>query len=192
MIKEKIILIGGGGHCKAVIDVIEKQNKYEIYGIIDKHENIGHQVLDYNIISTDDELETLFHECQNACITIGHVYTNETRKKLFSRLLEIGYKLPPIISPLAYVSKYATIDMGSVVMHHVFINAGVQIGQNCIINTKALIEHDSTIASQSHISTGAIINGDCHINEDSFIGSGSVITEGKTIKGFIKAGTVNQ
>jgi sugar O-acyltransferase (sialic acid O-acetyltransferase NeuD family) len=190
--KEKIILIGGGGHCKSVIDIIEKQNKYEIYGIIDKHENLGNQVLGYNVIGTDDELETLFEECPNACITMGHVHSNEVRKRLFSKALEIGYKLPPIISPLSYVSKYAQIDMGSVIMHHAFINAGVKIGQNCIINTKALIEHDSTIASQSHVSTGAIINGDCHITEDSFIGSGSVITEGKTIKGFIKAGSVNQ
>lgn len=192
MMKEKIILIGGGGHCKSVIDVITLQNKYEIMGIIDTHENLGHKISGYNIIATDDELETLFIECQNACITVGQIYSNDTRKRLFSTLLKIGYKLPTIISPLAYVSKNATIDMGTVVMHHAFINAGVTIGQNCIINTKALIEHDTSIGSHSHISTGAIINGDCVIAEDSFIGSGSVITQGQSIKGFVKARSLNQ
>ncbi|HQB08035.1 MAG TPA: acetyltransferase, partial [Rectinema sp.] len=36
-----IILIGGGGHCRSVIDVIELGNEFRIIGIIDKEENIG-------------------------------------------------------------------------------------------------------------------------------------------------------
>ena len=49
--KEKIVLIGGGGHCHSVIDVIEQTNKYEIIGIVDTKENIGKKVLDYEIIA---------------------------------------------------------------------------------------------------------------------------------------------
>ena len=33
--KEKLVLIGGGGHCRACIDVIERENKYQIAGIVD-------------------------------------------------------------------------------------------------------------------------------------------------------------
>ena len=190
--KEKIVLIGGGGHCKSVIDVIEKQNKYDIIGIVDTHDNLGKNLSGYTVIATDDELDTIFKECPNACITVGHINSNDLRKKLFNLAIKIGYTLPTIISPLAYVSKNACIDKGCIIMHHALVNSGVKIEKNCIINTKALVEHDSIIAAHSHISTGAIINGDCIIGADSFIGSGSVITEGKTISGFIKAGTVNQ
>jgi len=35
---KKIILIGAGGHCKSVIDVIEQEARFEIAGIIDKTE----------------------------------------------------------------------------------------------------------------------------------------------------------
>ena len=57
--KEKIVLIGGGGHCHSVIDVIEQTNKYEIIGIVDIKENIEKKVLDYEIIACDDDLEEL-------------------------------------------------------------------------------------------------------------------------------------
>ena len=50
---EKIILIGGGGHCKSVIDVIEQEGKFQIAGIIDKQGNIS-KVLGYPIIGNDD------------------------------------------------------------------------------------------------------------------------------------------
>jgi FlaA1/EpsC-like NDP-sugar epimerase len=50
MSKEKIILVGGGGHCRSVIDVIETENRYEIVGILDKPELVGQTFLhDYSI-----------------------------------------------------------------------------------------------------------------------------------------------
>ena len=56
---KEIILIGGGGHCKSVIDVIEQESKYKIAGIIDKKELIGKDVLGYKIIGSDDDLADL-------------------------------------------------------------------------------------------------------------------------------------
>src|SRR5574344_2561890 len=111
--KEKIVLIGGGGHCHSVIDVIEQTNKYEIIGIVDIKKNIGKKVLDYEIIACDDDLEELFKTCKKAVITIGHIKTNELRKKLFEKAKNIGFDFPTIISPLAYVSKYSFIDRKS-------------------------------------------------------------------------------
>ena len=37
---KEIILIGGGGHCKSVIDVIESEGQFEIVGIVDKPDGI--------------------------------------------------------------------------------------------------------------------------------------------------------
>ena len=56
---KEIILVGGGGHCKSVIDVIEQEAKYKIAGIIDKKELIGSNVLGYKIIGCDDDLVKL-------------------------------------------------------------------------------------------------------------------------------------
>jgi sugar O-acyltransferase (sialic acid O-acetyltransferase NeuD family) len=188
--KEKIVLVGGGGHCKSVIDVLEQENRYEIIGIVDIEENVGKKVLAYEIIACDDDLETIFKSCKNALITVGHIKSNKIRVDLYNKLKKIGFNLPVIISPFAYVSKYAKIEEGTVIMHHALINANAKIGKNCIINTKALIEHDAVIGNHSHISTASVVNGGVIIKDNTFFGSNATSKEYIQISGFIKAGSV--
>jgi len=188
--KPEILLIGGGGHCKSVIDVIEQEDRFNIVGIIDKKEFIGKKVLDYEIIGCDDDLEKLSEKYRYALVTVGHIRSNSLRIKLFDKLKNIGYKLPIIISPLSYISKYVKIDEGSIIMHQVLINANSIIGKNCIINSKALIEHDCKIEDNCHISTNTVINGGVAIKKNTFVGSGAIIKEYIEINGFIKAGSV--
>lgn len=190
--KPKILLIGGGGHCKSVIDVIEMEGSYTIAGIIDQKELIGQKVLGYEVIGCDDDLEELFDHFKYAIVTVGQIKSPDVRIKLFNRLKTIGYELPVIISPRAYISKHATVDTGTVVMHDALINANVAVGKNCIINTKALIEHDSVIGNYCHISTGAVINGGTVVSQGTFFGSNAVSKEYALIteKSFIKAGSI--
>ena len=192
MLREKILLIGAGGHCKSVIDVIESQNRFEIAGIIDKKELIGQKILGYEIIGCDKDLEDLFNEYKYAIITIGQLSNANKRVELFTLVKEIGFELPIIISSRAYVSKYAKVEEGSVIMHDALVNANAFIKQNCIINTKALIEHDAVIHENCHISTSAIINGGVVVNKNSFVGSNVVTKQYITIKenSFIKAGSL--
>jgi len=175
--KEKIILIGGGGHCKSCIDVIEQQGKYQIAGIIDMPKNLHHKVLGYEVIATDSDLPRLVNEYENFLITLGQIKSPEKRIRIFQTLKKSEAKLPVIISPLTYVSKHAKIGNGTIIMHHVLINAGANIGSNCIINSKALIEHDAIIGDHCHIATGAIINGGTVISPKTFVGSNAVCKE---------------
>jgi len=187
---ESILLIGGGGHCRSVIDVIEQQNRYDIFGIIDIRENIGKDVLGYKIIGYDEDLKEILKDCKNALITVGHIKSNETRVRLFDMAKKLGYTFPVIISPYAYVSKHAFIDEGTVVMHHAIVNANAKVGKNCIINTKALIEHDAIIEDHCHISTAAVVNGKVILRRDTFIGSNATVVNDIIVSGFIKAGSL--
>lgn len=190
--KPSILLIGGGGHCKAVIDVIETEGSFQIAGIVDQKELLGQKVLGYEVIGCDDDLEMLFGRFKYAIVTVGQIRSPDIRIRLFNQLKTIGYKIPSIISPRAYVSKHATINEGTIIMHDVLINANAAIGDNCIINTKALIEHDTIIGDHCHISTGTILNGNTKIGDCSFIGSNAVSKEGSCVeeRTFIKAGSI--
>ena len=188
--KEKIVLIGGGGHCRSAIDVIEQTNQYEIIGIVDTKENVGKKVFDYEIIGCDDDLETLFFFFLNALITVGQIKSNTIRVKIYNRLKEIGFNLPTIISPLAYVSKYSQLAEGTIIMHHALVNANTKIGKNCIINTKALVEHDCIVEDNCHISTASVVNGGVVVKENTFFGSNAVSKEYVEISGFVKAGSL--
>lgn len=190
MKKEQIILVGGGGHCHSVIDVIELENKFDIIGIIDKQELIGKKVLGYEVIASDDDLESISKNCKNAIVTVGHIESNSLRKKIYDNLKKIGFNLPIIISPLAYVSKHSEIKEGTIVMHHAIINANSKIGKNCIINSKALVEHDVFIEDNCHISTSSVLNGSVKVKENTFYGSNATSKQSIEISGFIKAGSL--
>ena len=189
---EDILLVGGGGHCKSLIDVIELENKFNIVGIIDKKELIGTKILNYEVIACDDELQELSKMIKYAVISVGQIKTADLRIKLFELTKLHGFLMPSIISPRAYVSKHASIGEGSVVFHDALINANARIGKNCIINSKALIEHDCLIGDNCHVSTGVIINGGVQIEDNCFIGSNGTTKEDVVIEtnSFIKAGSV--
>ena len=171
--KRPLILIGGGGHCKSVIEVTENAG-YDIKGILDMPEDVGKEVLPgYRVIGTDDDIPQYVEEC-DFLITVGFIKNPALRIKLYNKVKNAGGKLATVIASTAHVSKYATIGEGTVVMHNAFVNAGAKIGDNCIINTFADIEHDAEIGDQCHISTGTMVNGECKIGENCFIGSQSV------------------
>jgi len=189
---KNIVLIGGGGHCKSVIDIIERKGEYNIIGIVDQPRMLGEEVLGYKVIGSDNNLVDIAKQYGNAIITFGHVNNLNKRIELFNLAIESGFELPVIISPRAYVSKHSKIGKGTIIMHDVLINANTIVGENCIINSKALIEHDCVIESHCHISTQAAINGGVSVGEGSFVGSNSTTKQSITIEknSFIKAGSV--
>lgn len=179
MDKKNLILLGGGGHCKSVIDVAESAG-YHILGVLDMPENVGMSVLDYKVIGTDDDIP-LYVDKAEFIITVGFIKNPRVRMKLYNRVKEAGGKLATIVASTAHVSNYASLGEGTVIMHQAIVNAGAKVGANCIINTCCNIEHDAVIGDQCHISTGAMVNGDCKVGKLCFIGSQSVLANGISI-----------
>lgn len=186
--KKHIVLIGGGGHCAAVIDVIEEENKYEIIGILDPEENSS---LGYPVLGDDSLIAKLAATDVYFLITVGQIKSVELRKKIAQKLKINNAQLATVISPNSYISKKATIEEGTVVMHHALVNTNARVGKHCIINTKANIEHGAIVEDFCHISTAAVINGDTKVGSETFIGSNAVLAQGIEIKpnSIISAGT---
>lgn len=187
-----IVLVGAGGHSRSVIDVIEQDGRYEIYGLVDVASNIGSKVLGYEVIAGDEELPQLFSRCANALVTVGHIENNTLRVRLYQTLKKIGYFLPVLVSPLAYVSKYAELGEGTVVMHHALVNTNAKVGRNCIINSKALVEHDVQVGDHCHISTASVLNGGVVVKENTFFGSNATSRQEAVLEGFVKAGSISK
>lgn len=174
-----LVLVGGGGHCKSVIDAIESAG-YIIRGILDLSEYLGQNILDYQVIGTDDDISK-YAANNDFVVTLGSIKDASLRIHLHEKIEAAGGHLATIIASTAHVSRYAEISSGTVVLHHASVNASAKIGKGCIINTFANIEHDAVIGDYCHVSTGAIVNGNCMIGEASFLGSQSVLVNGISI-----------
>jgi sugar O-acyltransferase (sialic acid O-acetyltransferase NeuD family) len=176
--KPELILLGGGGHCRSCIDVIEQEGKWQIAGIVDLMAKVGQSVLGYPIIASDADLGELTRKFRFFLITIGQITDHRVRVEQYLRLKEFAADLPIVVSPRAYVSPHARVGEGTIILHGATVNAGAEIGANCIINSHALVEHDAMIAFHCHISTGAIVNGGTQVQARTFVGSQAVLREG--------------
>jgi len=176
---KNLILIGGGGHCKSVIEVAESAG-YSILGILDTVENVGNKVLGYSIIGTDDEIINYVDKAFFV-ITVGQIKDASLRMKLHLKVSNAGGQFATLIANTSRISQYSKIGEGTVIMHQAVVNADAKIGVGCIINTFANIEHDVWIGDFCHISTGAMVNGNCTVGKASFVGSQVVVVNGVTI-----------
>jgi sugar O-acyltransferase (sialic acid O-acetyltransferase NeuD family) len=179
--KQDLILIGGGGHCRSCIDVIEMEGRFSIRGIVDERDCLNDALSHYPLLGRAEDLFDLAKSCQNFLITIGQIKSSGPRIHLFEHLKQLGMTLPVIVSPRAHVSAQAMLGEGTIIMHDALVNAGASIGRNCIINTKALIEHDAIIEDHCHISTAAVVNGAAKVQRCSFLGSNTVLREMVTV-----------
>jgi len=190
MAKKDLILIGGGGHVKVVIDALKGQNKLSIFGILDKNIPAGKAVLGIKVLGDDSLLENLFEKgIKKAFICVGSIGDVSTRKKIYKKVKSIGYELPYIIHSQAYISDNVFIGEGSFLAAGVIINPGTKIGKNVIINTKASVDHDCKIGDFVHIAPGSILGGNINIGNNVHVGMGAIVVQGVVIKEntFIKA-----
>lgn len=177
---EKIVLVGAGGHCKVIIDIIESASKYDIVGVTDKTYALGEEkcVLDIPIIGDDSILTELYNTgVKNAFVCVGALQNIEVRDKIYNNLRDIGFNIPVLIHKYAMVSPYASIAAGTCVMPGAIVNPGTFIEENCIVNTGAVIEHDCKIQRNTHISPKVCIAGGVDVGCNTHVGMGSSIIQ---------------
>ena len=176
--KTNLLIVGAGGHTRSCIDVIHASSRFTIQGLIGLGDQVGQMVLGYPVIGTDDDFALFRSDCEFAFIGIGQIKTASVRQNIFSNLRDLGYSFPTFVSSRAYVSPFASLGAGTIVMPGGVIGPGAKVGENCIINSQALVEHDAAVGDHCHISTGARINGSVTVDRGSFIGSGAILREG--------------
>ena len=178
----KLLLIGGGGHCKSVLDSLLLLNRYVEIGIIDKKEHIGELILNIPIIGDDDDLTELYHRgYREAFITLGSIGSPQNRVRLFEMIEKIGFNIPNIIDLTAVISKDVKLSKGIFIGKNSAINVGAYIGKGSIINTSSTIEHDCSVGDFVHISPGSILCGEVQVGDHTHIGARSVIKQGLKI-----------
>ncbi len=189
--KDKLILLGGGGHCISCIDVIQTSTDYEIAGILDSEIIPGTLIANLQVLGTDDLIPELAKIGYKFLITVGQIKSARIRENLYQKVKNAGGELPVIISSTALVSSSAKIEEGTIVMHRAILNAQSEIGKCVIVNTGAVIEHETKIGHFCHLSTTTTINGQVKIGNHCMIGSGTVINNNIHISSGVVLGSAS-
>ncbi|PKM75466.1 MAG: serine acetyltransferase [Firmicutes bacterium HGW-Firmicutes-17] len=175
---KKLLLIGGGGHCKSVVEAILLSGEYNEIGIIDKPQKSGSDVLGIKIIGSDSDLPWLKEKgFEYAFISLGSIGDVRRRIELFKILFKLSFKVPTIVHPSANVSSYCQIEEGVFIGKTVIINGDAKIFKNSILNTGCIIEHDCQIGSFAHIAPGVVLSGNVKIGNNTHVGAGTVVRQ---------------
>lgn len=182
IIKNKLLLVGGGGHCKSVLDTLLEQNTYTDIAIADDNIEPQTRVMGVPVIGNCDDLHQYFLSgFEQAFITIGSIGNPQLRVDIFTRLVDMGFHIPNIFDKTSTVSGFASLGRGIFAGKNSVINAAAQVGDGAIINTSVIVEHDCFVGAFAHISSGTVLCGNVHIGERTHIGANSVIKQGLMI-----------
>jgi len=175
--KQNIIIFGASGHSSVIVDIIEKEDKYNIIGYIDSDiEKLNKKFLGYQILGTKKDLVSICKE-HNTCqglIAIGNNWKRYTVTQSIKEILP-DFEFISIIHPSAEVSKRASIGSGSVIMAGSVVNSNAKIGDHCILNTGCIVEHDCRIEDYASLAPGVIVGGNVAIGNNTAVSIGAVI-----------------
>lgn len=168
------MIIGAGGHGKVVADAAASTGHWQEIVFADgRHPELTHA--GHWAVTTDgNDLDKLDKVGCDFIVAIGD---NKVRHKLHDELQTKGFKLVNVIHPAAIISEHVELGLGNAIMANVTINVDAKIGNACIINTAATVDHDCVIADGVHISPGAHLAGQVEVGKRSWIGIGSTVNQ---------------
>ncbi|WP_062199858.1 PglD-related sugar-binding protein [Massilibacterium senegalense] len=184
-----LLIIGAGGHGKVVAEAAELSGEWDTISFLDDRTDVT-SVLGFKIVGTLDEYRNFVTDYSNTIVAFGD---NEKRLEWIKKLIHAGFDVPIIVHPHASVSKYSSIQLGTVILSRAVVNTGTTLGTGCIVNVSACVDHDCEIGDGVHIGSGAIVRSMCHIESLAVIGAASyvksstylkerfVLPEGKTV-----------
>lgn len=169
---EQVLVFGTGGHAKVVIDIIEKEGRYSVSGVIDHRPQQTLYFENYTYLGTDDDIGKL--GIFQGIVAVGD---NGLRQQIAEKIAALlpKFRFITAIHPSAQIARGVEISSGSVVMAGSCINSDTRIGAHCIINTRSSIDHDCVIEDFASIAPGATLGGNVRVGYGSAIGLGASV-----------------
>src|SRR4051812_25366549 len=161
---EHIVILGAGGHGRAVIELLRALPGHTIAGLVDRAPTAP-AMLGVPILGDEAVLPGLRATgVVLACLGIGDAA---------ARLAAIGFGFPALVHPSAILAGSASLGEGTVVLPRAVLGAAVRIGRFCIVNTGAILEHDLTLADTVHCAPGSVLPGGVTVGVGAVIGAGA-------------------
>jgi UDP-perosamine 4-acetyltransferase len=171
-----LMIYGGGGHGKALIDMVQAIGAYQIKGIIDDGLKAGDTVMGIPILGGAEQLPSLVEQgVRQAINAVGGIGDVNRRIQVFKRLIASAFVFPNLFHPSAWIESSARFQGGAQVFPHSYVGSQARLGLGVIVNTAAVVSHDCTLADYVNIAPGALLAGNVSVGEGVLVGMGVTI-----------------
>ena len=171
-----ILVYGGGGHGKALIDLLRSLHTYRIAGIIDDGLPSAGEIMGVPLLGGAERLPELYAQGVRLAVNaVGGIGNLPVRLKVFERLAAAGFTCPTVAHPSAVIEPSASLAAAVQIMPLAYVGSQAAVGYGAIVNTGAIISHDCQIGDFANLSPGAILAGEVQIGSGVLIGMGATI-----------------
>lgn len=182
--KEKLLIVGAGGFGRVTLEhAIEDFD----CSFVDDSKTIGEEINGIKVIGKVEDLSRLFNEYKKIVLSIGN---NKVRETIYRRAQKIGYSFPNIVDKSVYISPFATVGEGCVILNNVVIQNGSKVGNATILNPGVEVHHDSSVGSFCCIYTNSVIRTYAKVEDGVKIGSNVTIKNETVVNSDIADGEV--
>lgn len=198
-----LLLYGGGGHGKTLIDLVRAAGNYHWVGLIDDQLTRGSKVLGVPVLGGAEQLADLHRSGVRLAVNgVGGIGNPNVRARVFEILEQAGFTCPAIVHPTAWVEQSARLEGGVQVLAHAYVSSAATIGFGSVLNAGAIVSHDCRLGRCVNLSPGAALAGNVRledyvqigmnatVNLDISVGRGARIGNGATVKADVPPDTV--
>lgn len=187
--RERLVVYGGGGHGKCVIDLVRRIGRHHVVGVIDDALAPGSHVLGVAVLGGDGALADLRRRGVRLAVNaVGGIGDITARDAVSERLAGGGFVEPVLVHPSAVVEPSFSPPPGLQVFAHAYVGTDVTIGPDTILNTGAIVSHDSRLGRCVNLSPGALVAGGVDIGSLTLVGMGATINVGVTVGAHARIG----
>ncbi len=173
--KVKLLLVGAGGFGRVVLE--HAQSIYNC-AFVDDSYTVGTIINGAEVVGKISDLVKLFGEYQKLVVVIGN---NVLRERIYKEAVAIGYDIPNIIVDSAYVSPYATIGTGCIILNNAVVQNNAKVGNGVILNSGVELHQDSVVEDYVLIYTNTVVRTYAHVGRRAHIGSTLTIGNNVTV-----------
>jgi sugar O-acyltransferase (sialic acid O-acetyltransferase NeuD family) len=167
---DPIVILGAGGHGRALAALLRDLPRYRIVGVVDATASVTPPA-GVALLGTEAALPGLRGQgVALACIAIGD---NAQRLAAAARLLALDFDLPALLHPSTIRAADSLAEEGAVAMPRSVLGAGARLGRLAILNTGAILEHDSVLEEGAHAGPGAVLPGGVRVGPRALVGAGA-------------------
>lgn len=177
-----VLVFGGGGHGKQVIDLLHRLTSWEPVGIVDDTLAPGERVAGVEVLGGIDALGPAHGRGIRAAVNaVGGVRDIEARSRVSRHLRDAGFHLPTIIDPSAVVEPSATLADGCQIFALAYVGSHAHLAQDVLVNATAVVNHDCALGATTNLSPGALLAGEVTVGELVRVGMGATVNVGLTL-----------
>lgn len=187
--QQKIILYGGGGHAKTLIDLIRGDDRFDLIGIVDDVQPVGATVLGIPVIGIGDDLVRIRATGVSLAVNaIGGIGNPDIRWRIFQRIEAAGFAQPSLVHPRAFVEETVRIDDAVQVLAGTYISSDSSVAYGTVLNAGVILSHDNHLGRCVNLSPGATLGGNVSIGDFTQVGMRATINAGVTVGSHVRIG----